>query len=118
VKSDGKPYPAQELSRSNTVIGRAAGTTSSTAPAGVRTTEGFDISGSHWSTGSWSAMRPSSTSIMTAAAVTGLVMEARRKIESLVIGAPPTPAEPTAATSARSPQATRPTAPGTDPPLT
>jgi hypothetical protein len=41
----------------------------------------------------------SSTKIMTAAAVIGLVIEARRKIESLAIGSPPTAAEPTAATS-------------------
>ena len=38
-KSDGKPYPARKVSRSNTVIGLAAGTTSSTGLAGVRTTD-------------------------------------------------------------------------------
>ena len=49
----------------------------------------------------------------------GLVIEAMRKIESLAIGAvPSTSAEPTASTSTRSPRATRPTAPGTDPLLT
>jgi len=52
---------------------------------------------------------------MTAAAVMGLVIEANRKIESLAIGVPPTAIDPTAATSIRSPRATRPTAPGTDP---
>ena len=72
------------------MIGRAAGTTSSTGLAGVRTTVAFAISGSHWPTGSSNAIRPSSTNIMTAAAVMGLVIEARRKIESLAIGAPPT----------------------------
>jgi hypothetical protein len=97
------------------VIGRAAGTTSSTGLAGVRTTFGAASSGSHRSTGSWSAIRPSSTSIMTAAAVMGLVIEANRKIESLTIAAPSTAIKPTVATSIRSPRATRPTAPGTDP---
>ena len=85
-KSDGKPYPARKVSRSCTVIGRTAGTTSSTGPAGVRTTVGDASSGSHGSTGSSSAIRPSSTSIITAAAVIGLVIEAIRKIESLAIG--------------------------------
>src|SRR5262249_25906389 len=94
---------------------RTAGTTSSTALAGVRTTFGSASSGSHGPTGSSSAIRPSSTSIMTAAAVMGLVIEARRKIESLAIAAPPTAIEPATATSARSPRATRPTAPGSDP---
>ena len=94
------------------MIGRTAGTTSSTGLAGVRTTTGSASSGSHWPTGSSSAIRPSSTSIMTAAAVMGLVIEAMRKIESLAIGqVPPTSAEPTACTSTRSPRATRPTAP-------
>src|SRR5947209_20232976 len=55
---------------------------------------------------------------MTAAAVIGLVIDANRKIESLAIGPPPTAMEPATATSIRSPQTTRPTAPGTDPSLT
>ena len=97
------------------MIGRAAGTTSLTSLAGVRTTDGFASSGSHSSTGSSSAIRPSSTSIMSEAAVMGLVIDAMRKMDSLVIGAPPTLAEPTAATSARSPRTTRPTAPGSAP---
>ena len=66
-------------------------------------------------------MAPSSTSIMTAAAVIGLVIEANRKIESLSIAGPPRLASPTAANSARppmSPRATSPTAPGSDPLLT
>lgn len=100
------------------MIGRTAGTTSSTGLAGVRTTIGSASSGSHRSTGSSSAIRPSSTRTMTAAAVTGLVIDAIRKIESLAIGAPPTATEPTAATSVRSPRATRATAPGTEPFLT
>ena len=97
------------------MIGRTAGTTSVTGLAGVRTTTGRASSGSHSATGSASAIRPSWISIMTAAAVTGLVIEARRKIESLVIDVPPALTEPTAAASIRSPRASRPTAPGSDP---
>jgi hypothetical protein len=98
------------------VIGRAAGTMSSTGPAGVRTTLGDASSGSHFPTGSSSAIRPSSTSIITAAAVMGLVMQARRKMDSLSIGeVRSTSTKPTACTSTWSPRAIRPTAPGTDP---
>ena len=82
----------------------------------MRTTAGDASSGSHGPTGSSSAIRPSSTSIITAAAMIGLVIEATRKIESLAIGeVPSTSAEPAASTSTRSPRAIRPTAPGTDP---
>lgn len=115
-KSDGNPYPARKVSRSNTVIGRTAGTTSSAGPSGVRTTFGDASSGSHRPTGSEAAIRPSSISIMAAAAVSGLVIEAIRKIESRAIGVPPSvKAEPAASTSMRSPRATSPTAPGTEP---
>jgi len=86
------------------VIDLAAGTTSSTALRGVRTTLGDASSGSHSSTASSSAIRPSSTSIMTAAAVMGLVIDAMRKIESLAIRAVPSmSSDPTASTSSRSP---------------
>jgi hypothetical protein len=95
------------------VIGRFAGTTSSTGLPAVRTTTGCASSGSHLPTAPSSAIRPSSTSIITAAAVMGLVIEAMRKIESGAMEAPPRLAEPTAATSLRSPRATKPTAPGT-----
>jgi hypothetical protein len=78
--------PARKVSRSATVIALMAGTTSSAGPAGVRTTAGEASSGSHGPTGSSSVIWPSSTSIITAAAVTGLVIEAMRKIESLAIG--------------------------------
>ena len=79
-------------------------------------TTGEASSGSHRSTGSSSAIRPSSTSIMAAAATMGLVIEAMRKIESRAIGAVPSAStEPTASTSTWSPRATRATAPGTDP---
>ena len=101
------------------MIGRPAGTTSSTGLAGVRMTTGDASSGSHGPTGSSSAIRPSPTSIITAAAVMGLVIEAMRKIESRPIGAvPSTSAEPAAWTSTWLPRAIRPTAPGTDPLLT
>src|ERR1700722_15814453 len=118
VKSDAKPYPAREVSRSKTVIGRAAGTTSSTGLAGVRTTIGSASSGSHRATGSSSAIRPSWTRVRTAAATMGLVIEAKRKMASRVIAPPPTAAEPTTATSVRSPPAITATAPGSDPSAT
>ena len=56
-------------------------------------------------------------SIITAAAVMGLVIDARRKIESMAIGAPSTAAEPTHDLSLVT-RATSPTAPGIDPSLT
>jgi hypothetical protein len=116
AKSEGEPYPARKLSRSTTVIGLSAGTTSSTGLAGVRTTAGDASSGSQRPTGSSSATCPSSISIITAAAVMGLVIEAMRKIESVAIGrVPSTSAEPAACTSTRSPRATSATAPGTNP---
>ena len=98
------------------MIGLLAGTTSSTGLEGVRTTLGDASSGSHSATGSSSAIRLSSTSIITAAAMMGLVIEASRKIESLAIGESPSrPAEPTASRATRSPRATRATAPATAP---
>src|SRR5262247_4364698 len=98
-KSDGKPHPARKVSKSATVIALTAGTTSSAGLAGVRTTAGDASSGSHCPAGSSSAIRPSSTSIITAEAVMGLVIEATRKIESLAIGGvPSTSVEPAAAT--------------------
>src|SRR5438477_554253 len=101
-KSAGKPYPARNVSRSATVTGRAAGTTSSTGAAGVRTTRGAASSGSHRATGSSSPIRPSSTSISTAAATIGLVSDAIRKIQSRAIGAVPARStEPTAAPPGR-----------------
>ena len=74
------------------MIGRAAGTRSSTGLAGVRTTWGDSSSGSQRAIGSSSATTPSSTRSITAAAVIGLVIEATRKIES-------GPTSPTLATS-------------------
>jgi hypothetical protein len=95
------------------VIGRTAGTTSSTGPAGVRTTTGDASSGSHRAIGSSSASAPSSTSSMTAAATMGLVSDAMRNSESRAIGTVPSAsAEPAVSTSTWSPRATRATAPG------
>src|SRR4051812_36637912 len=119
VKSDAKPHPHRLVSRSSTVIGRTAGTTSSTGDCGVRTTIGSASSGSHSRTGTSSATRPSSTSDITAAAVIGLVIEARRTIESAVIGVPEAvSATPAVASSTAGPRATRATAPGTAPSAT
>ncbi len=64
------------------MIGRAAGTTSSSGLSGVRTTRGAASSGSQRAIGSSSATSPSSTSSISAAAVIGFVIEAIRKIES------------------------------------
>jgi hypothetical protein len=101
------------------VIARKAGTTSSTGLIGVRTTDGEDSSGNHRSTGSSSAIRPSSTSIMTATAVTGLVTEATRNRASRGIGSAPVRSRtPATATSTSSWRATRATAPGSDPSFT
>ena len=70
---------ASEPSKSNTVIGRAAGTTSPIALADLRTTTGHVSSGSYRSTGSSSEIWLWSISIVTAAVVMGLVMEASRE---------------------------------------
>ena len=88
------------------MIGLATGTTSSTELCGVRTTVGDASSGSHFPTGSSSAIHPSSTSIITAAAMMGFVIEAMRKRESLAIGMLPSMSTvPAVATSGPSPRA-------------
>ena len=101
------------------MIGRRAGTTSSSGLCGVRTTIGAASSGSHRPIGSSSPTRPSSTRSITAAAVMGLVSDAIRKIESRAIGtAPSTAWLPTASTVTSSPRASSATAPGTAPSFT
>jgi hypothetical protein len=116
VKSDGKPQPAWPVRTSNTVIGRFAGTTSSSGPGGVRTTFGSASSGSQRPIGSSRASRPSSTSTSTAAAVIGLVMDANRNSVSSAIGRlPSTSTEPAVTTSRRPPRSTIATAPGSVP---
>ena len=68
------------------VIGRCAGTVRSSAPRGSASTRMSAISGSHVDTRSVSASLPSSIRVMAAATVTGLVIEAMRKIVSRCIG--------------------------------
>ena len=63
------------------MIGRSSGT----SPAGVSTLSSLS-SGSQVVIGSLSFMAPRSTSIMAATLTTGFVMEARRKIASLLMG--------------------------------
>ena len=115
-KSDGKPQPARKVIRSRAVIGRTAGTTSSTGEDGVGTTTGDASSGSHRAIGSSRSSCPSSTRIIPAAAVIGFVMEATRKIVSGVIAALPSrSSEPAAASSISSLRATSATTPGASP---
>ncbi len=68
------------------VIGRRAGTVRSSGPIGSTSTCMSANSGSHRLTGSDRASRPSSTRAIAAATVTGLVIEAIRKIVSRCIG--------------------------------
>ena len=68
------------------MIGRFAGTVSSSGLSIVRRTWRSFSSGSHSSTGSSSRSLHSSTRIMAPTAVIGLVMEASRKIVSRRIG--------------------------------
>ena len=70
------------------VIGRSAGTVSSSGPSESAITRMSASSGSHFATGSVSASLPSSTSVIAAATVTGLVIEAMRKMVSRCIGRP------------------------------
>ena len=68
------------------VIGRSAGAVSSSEPRVSVITRSSDNSGSHFATGSVSASLPSSTSVIAAATVTGLVIEAMRNMVSRCIG--------------------------------
>jgi hypothetical protein len=77
------------------VICRAAGTTPD--PFGSRTRMSLN-SGRNLEIGSVSLKRPSSANIRTATLVTGLVIEAMRKIVLSAVGRPfPASADPTAA---------------------
>ena len=80
------PKPMRKVSRSRTVIGRCAGTVSSSGPSRRFRTWRSASSGSSRSTGSSSRSLHSSTRIMVAAAVIGLVIEEMRKIVSRRIG--------------------------------
>ncbi|MGA8923980.1 MAG: hypothetical protein WB682_12620 [Candidatus Dormiibacterota bacterium] len=92
------PKPSLNVSRSRTVIGRFAGTVESTGPPTSLSTLRAASSGSNRSTGSSRRNRPSSTRIMAAAAVTGLDMDATRKIESRLTGRPPIDCAPITST--------------------
>jgi hypothetical protein len=110
------PKPSVKVSRSRTVIGRRAGTVSPTGPSSCRRTRRCAISGSQRSAGASSVSTPSSTSIITAVAVIGFVIDAMRKIVSRRIGAvPPSAVVPTMSTATSSPCATSHTAPGNSP---
>ena len=68
------------------MIGRSAATVSSSEPRMSAITRISDSSGSHFATGSVSASLPSSTSVIAAATVTGLVIDAMRNMVSRCIG--------------------------------
>ena len=72
----------------DTVVNSRAGTVQSSGPVGSASTRISASSGSHRSTGSDRAILPSCTSVIAAATVTGLVIEAIRKIVSRRIGRP------------------------------
>ena len=80
------PYPDRKVSRSRRVMGRFAGTVSSSGLSIVRRTLRSFSSGSHSSTGSSSLTLHSSTRIMAPTAVIGFVVEASRKMVSRRIG--------------------------------
>ena len=81
------PRPDVCVNRSRIVTCRSAGT-SSTLPSFSTATFRSLKSGMYFETGSASRILPSSTSIMTATPVTGLVEEAMRKRASVVMGLP------------------------------
>ena len=68
------------------MIGRSAGTVSSSEPRMSVITRISDSSGSHFATGSVRANLPSSMRVIAAATVTGLVMDAMRNMVSRCIG--------------------------------
>ena len=107
------PSPNVEVSRSRTVIGRRAGTVSSSGPSIRFSTCRSASSGSHGSTRSSSRSRHSSSRTIAAAIATGLDVEAIRKIVSRRIGAPPSwRIVPIASTCVSPPRLTRATSPG------
>ena len=85
------PRPITNVSRSRRVIGRCAGTVSSSGASSRAKTWRSASSGSRSSTGSSSRSRHSSTRVMAVAAAICLVTDAIRKIVSRRIGAPPPP---------------------------
>ena len=109
------PRPKVKVSRSRTVIGRFAGTVSSTGPSRLFSTWRSASSGRKSSTGSSSRSLHSSTRISVAAAVIGLVIEAMRKIVSRRIGASPNDCAPIASTWISPRRLTSATRPGMSP---
>ncbi len=110
------PSPNVEVSRSRTVIGRRAGTVSSSGPSTRFSTFRSASSGSHCCTGSSSRTRHSSSRIIAAAIATGLDVDAIRKIVSRRIGGPPSwRMVPSASTCVSPPRLTRATRPGMRP---
>ncbi len=98
------------------MIGRSAGSTSSSGPDQSFSTVGWASSGSQVRTSASRASRPSSTSIMVSAATIGFVMDAIRNTESRVMAAVPSVScRPTATTRTSSPSAASATRPGTAP---
>ena len=80
------PVPRRKVSRSRSVIGRSAGTVSSSGPFGSASTVMSASSGRNSSTGSSRRSVQSSTSVIAQAATSGLLIEAMRKIVSSAIG--------------------------------
>ncbi len=112
-KSEGKPCPFVEVNRCRSVIGRLAGTVSSTGPVIERTTTGAASSGKSSPTGPSSCRVPSATNVSASAATIGLVIEAMRNSASSAIGRPSTARSPSTTTSIWSPHPTAATSPGT-----
>ncbi len=106
------PKPNVNVSRSRAVIGRSAGTVSSSGPSILIRTLRSASSGSSRSTGSSRSSSPSPASARVAAAVIGFVVEAILNNESRATGAPPTDSVPSASTCTWSPLATSATSPG------
>ena len=77
-----QPKPSRKVSRSSRVIGRRAGTVSSSALSRLRSTRRSTSSGSSSSTAASSSKTPSSTRAIAAIAVIGLVSDAIRKMAS------------------------------------
>jgi hypothetical protein len=106
----------RNVSRSRTVIGRCAGTVSFRGPSSRRSTLRSASSGSRRSTGSSSRSVHSSTRIIVATAVIGLVIEEMRKIVLRPIGpSAPSAFAPIASTCTSPRRLTSVTMPGTSP---
>jgi hypothetical protein len=103
------------VSKSRSVTARLAGTVSSIGASMARKTLRSASSGSHRSTGSSSRNLHSSTRIIAATAVTGLVIEVIRKMVSRAIGAPSIAILPMVSTWVSPPRLTSVTRPGMSP---